>query len=145
MFNVCKRSWIINMDVIIISHRVWENSASWPLMWIFLHTFHYFIPVFVRLPRKPGTGLAQSVRRWATDWIAGVQFPAGEKDFSLFHSVQTGSAVHLASYPVGTVYFIRRQCGRGVKMTTHLHLVLRLKMMKRNFHSPIRLHGVVFN
>jgi hypothetical protein len=38
----------------------------------------------------------------ATDWKAGVQFPAGATDVYLLHSVQTGSGVHPASYPVGT-------------------------------------------
>jgi hypothetical protein len=32
----------------------------------------------------------------------GVRFPAGTRDFSLFHSVQTGSGADTASYPVGT-------------------------------------------
>jgi hypothetical protein len=33
--------------------------------------------------------------------------------------------------------------GRGVKLTTHLHLVLRLSLME--LHSPVRLNGVVLN
>jgi hypothetical protein len=36
------------------------------------------------------------------DRTAGVQFPAGERDFSLLHSVQTGSEDHPPSYPMGT-------------------------------------------
>jgi hypothetical protein len=70
------------------------------------HSYMHFMTFslyFVRLSRKPGAELAQSVRRWATDRIAGVQFQAGEKDFSLFRSVQTGYGAHLASYPMGTV------------------------------------------
>jgi hypothetical protein len=31
--------------------------------------------------------------------MAGVVFPVGASDFSQFHSTQTGSGVHLASYP----------------------------------------------
>jgi hypothetical protein len=34
--------------------------------------------------------------------MAKVRFPAGARDFSLLHSMQTGSGVHPASYPVGT-------------------------------------------
>jgi hypothetical protein len=34
------------------------------------------------------------------DWTAGVPFPAGEIYFSVLHSIQTGSGVHPASYPV---------------------------------------------
>jgi hypothetical protein len=36
------------------------------------------------------------------NWTAGVRFPAGVRDFSLPHNVQTGSGVHPAFYPVGT-------------------------------------------
>lgn len=35
--------------------------------------------------------------------------------------------------------------GRGEKLTTHLHLGQRLRMVKRNLSSPIRLYCVVFN
>jgi hypothetical protein len=38
----------------------------------------------------------------ATGWTAGVRFPAGVRDISLRHSVQTGSGAHPASYPMGT-------------------------------------------
>jgi hypothetical protein len=37
----------------------------------------------------------------ATGWIARVLFPAVQ-DFVSFHSAQTGSGVHPASYPMGT-------------------------------------------
>jgi hypothetical protein len=46
--------------------------------------------------------IAQSVLRRATSWTTGVRFPARLRDFSLLHSVQTGSGVHLASYAMGT-------------------------------------------
>jgi hypothetical protein len=35
-------------------------------------------------------------------WTVGFRFPAGARDFSLLHSVQTESVAHPASYPVGT-------------------------------------------
>jgi hypothetical protein len=38
-------------------------------------------------------------------WMTWVQLPAGTTDFSLFHTVETGSVFHLASYPVGTAGF----------------------------------------
>jgi hypothetical protein len=42
-----------------------------------------------------------------TGWMAGVQFPAGAKDVSLFHSVQTGSGALPASYSMDIrVYFL---------------------------------------
>jgi hypothetical protein len=34
-------------------------------------------------------------------WTAGVWFPTKARDFSLFHSVQTGPEAHSASYPMG--------------------------------------------
>jgi hypothetical protein len=34
--------------------------------------------------------------------LAGIQLPAGVRDLSLLHSVQTASCVHPASYPIGT-------------------------------------------
>jgi hypothetical protein len=45
---------------------------------------------------------AQSVQLWATAWTAGVRFPAGTRDFSVLHSVQTGSGAHQTSNPMGT-------------------------------------------
>jgi hypothetical protein len=35
--------------------------------------------------------------------------------------------------------------GRGVKLTTHLHLVLKSRMVELYLHSPTRLHGAVLN
>jgi hypothetical protein len=81
--------------------------------------------------RGTGAGIAQSVLRRATGWTAGVRFPAGAKAFSLLHSVQTGSVAHPASYPMGSMgLFPRGQSGRGVKLTTHLHLVPRSIMVQ---------------
>jgi hypothetical protein len=33
----------------------------------------------------------------------------------------------------------------SLKLTTDLHLILRLRMVKLNLHSPIYLHDVVLN
>jgi hypothetical protein len=56
---------------------------------------------------------------------AGVRFPAGERDFSLLHSVQTGSGAHISSCPMDTVDSFPGGKEAGVvKLTTHLHLVL---------------------
>jgi hypothetical protein len=52
-----------------------------------------------------------------------VRFPAGAGNFSLHHRVQNGSVAHLASYPMGTRGCFLGSSGRGVKLTTHLHLV----------------------
>jgi hypothetical protein len=34
-------------------------------------------------------------------WIAGIQLLAGAEDFSLIHSIQTGSGTEAVAYPVG--------------------------------------------
>jgi hypothetical protein len=44
-------------------------------------------------------GIAQSVHRRATGWMAGVRFPAGQEIF--LYSVQTCRGVHPVSYPMG--------------------------------------------
>jgi hypothetical protein len=44
-------------------------------------------------------GIAQSVERRTTGWMAWVRFPP-VKDFSPLHSFQTGSGSHPASYPM---------------------------------------------
>jgi hypothetical protein len=41
--------------------------------------------------------------------------------------------------------FPRRKSGRGVKLTTRLHLVSRSRMTELYLHSPTRLHGMVLN
>jgi hypothetical protein len=40
----------------------------------------------------------------AMSWMAGVQFLAGARDFSLLHSIQTNSGAHTSS-AIGTVGF----------------------------------------
>jgi hypothetical protein len=60
-------------------------------------------------------------------------------DFSLLHNVQTGSGTHPASYPIGTVCSFsggKAASGRGVNLTTHLHLVPRSSMVELYLHSP---------
>jgi hypothetical protein len=58
-----------------------------------------------------------------------VPVPAGAGNFSLHHRVQTDSGAHSASYPMGTGYsFGGGEAAGVVKLTTHLHLVLGLRM-----------------
>jgi hypothetical protein len=70
---------------------------------------------------------------------AEVRFPGADVDFSLPHSVQTGSGVHPASYTMDI-----RESGWGVNLTTHLHRVPRSRIMEI-YNSPICLHGIVLN
>jgi hypothetical protein len=86
--------------------------------------------------------ITHSVGRVAGNGLGdGVRFPAGLRHFSLFHRVKTGSGVHLASHPMGT----RNKGGEGVKLTAHVHLVPRSRMVELYLHSHVRLRGVVLN
>jgi hypothetical protein len=87
------------------------------------------------------------------------------------HSVQTGSGARPAFYPIGTrgesfpgnkatrtwswswgkkigtiPLLPHTSCGgRRVKLSTHLDLVSRSRMVELYLHCPIRLHGIVLN
>jgi len=55
--------------------------------------------------------------------------PGRGKTFSLLQDMQTGSGAHPASYSMGTKKVLSHgPCNRGVKLTTHLHLVPRLRI-----------------
>jgi hypothetical protein len=62
----------------------------------------------------------------ATGWRTKVQLLAGAMlgSASLWYHIQIGSVAHPASYPMGTVGSYPSQ---GMKLTTHLHLVPRLR------------------
>jgi hypothetical protein len=66
---------------------------------------------------------------------AGLRFPAGVRDFSVLWGLPSllynG---HRELFPGG-------KGGRGVKLTTHLYLVPKLKMMELYLHSSIGLHA----
>jgi hypothetical protein len=66
------------------------------------------------------------------DWLARVWFQTGARDFSLLRITQSGSGTHPASYPRGTGEW----SGWGMKLFTHLHLVLRLKMVVLTSTNP---------
>jgi hypothetical protein len=67
----------------------------------------------------------------ATGWTAGVRFRAKLRDFSLFHSVETGSGSYPALYPMGIAAL---SPGRG---TDQLHIVLRSRMVEVYLHSAM--------
>jgi len=56
-------------------------------------------------------------------WIPGVA-----ADFSRLQNVQTSFVRHLASYSMGTRVLSQEYRSRGIKFTTHLHLLLWLRM-----------------
>jgi hypothetical protein len=78
---------------------------------------------------------------------SGVPIPAGVGNFSRHHSVRTGSGAQLASsYPKGL--FPWGLSGRGVKLTTHLHLVPMSRIcgaIPPLSTPPIRFHVVVLS
>jgi hypothetical protein len=79
------------------------------------------------------------------DWTAGVRFPAGARNFSLPHSVKISSGAHPALSAMGTGAPSLGESGRGVRLTTHFHIVPRSSMVELYLRSPIRLHGAVLN
>jgi hypothetical protein len=85
--------------------------------------------------------------------MAGVRYPARTGILSLRHCVQTGSETHPVFCPIG----IGEIFPRGVKLTTHLHLMSRLRMhgavppfhclcgvvlseTQRNYKDPMIIH-----
>jgi hypothetical protein len=74
-----------------------------------------------------------------------VRSPAGAKNFSSSLCVQTGSGAHPASCTIGTgVLSPGVKGGRGVTLTTHVHLVPRSLICRSCTSSPHkRLHGRV--
>jgi hypothetical protein len=61
------------------------------------YIFHYFTMLYELRKRWDN-----SVCIATSCWAAGVRFPGWIKDFSLLHSIQSGSGVHPASYLMGT-------------------------------------------
>jgi hypothetical protein len=78
------------------------------------------------------------------DRVIEVRFPAEVADFSSSLCVQTGSGAHPASCTLDTGGpFSELKHGRGVTLTTHLHLMPRTRMSRSYGSSPPkRLHGV---
>jgi hypothetical protein len=75
-----------------------------------------------------------------------VWFPVGAGNSSLWHSVQTGSEAHPASYPMGTGGSFPGGKAARAWSWPHLHLVLRSKNAWGYTSTPtIRLHGVVLS
>jgi hypothetical protein len=67
-----------------------------------------------------------------------VQFLAEARDFSLLSSIQTGPGAHPASCPMNTGALYK-----GLKLTTHLHLVSRSRIVDLYLHFHVYLHGKV--
>jgi hypothetical protein len=69
----------------------------------------------------------------------GVEVPVRARDFYLLRNIPTGSGAHWASYSMCTgLYFSRGKSDRGVKLTSHLHVVPRWNM--KGVTPPLRLY-----
>jgi hypothetical protein len=81
--------------------------------------------------------VAQSVHCLTTDWT-GVRSPPQAKNFSSSLCVQTTSEAHPASYPINIPGVLSSEVkhGRGVTLTTHIHLVPKLRMIRSYISSP---------
>jgi hypothetical protein len=89
--------------------------------------------------RSRGAGIAQSVqcRYGLDDRAIEVRSPAGAEAFPSNVCVQTDSGDHPGSCTMGTgVLSPGVKCGRGVKLTTRLHLVPRSCMSRSYIFSP---------
>jgi hypothetical protein len=76
----------------------------------------------------------------ATGWTFGIRFQEGAMIFLHTASRPTLEA-HSVSYTVGT----GSKEARGIKLSTHEYLVLRLRMVDLYLHSPILLNVVMLN
>jgi hypothetical protein len=88
-----------------------------------------------------GVRRAQSVYRRAMGRTIRVRFPAGAR---YFFSPQRPDRLwaYQISNQMGTGgSFARRLSGRGVNLTTHLHLLSWSRKLDLYLHSPIYLHG----
>jgi hypothetical protein len=79
-------------------------------------------------------------------WMTRVLFLTGAGTFFLHHLIQISCGAHPASYLIGTGGFFWGKINWGMKLTTHLHLVPRLRICGA---VPPLLHtsllGVVLN
>jgi hypothetical protein len=51
-----------------------------------------------------------------TDWTAGVRFSTPARDFSLLHSIQTGSGAHTTSHPIQWVLGVLSPNGKATRV-----------------------------
>jgi hypothetical protein len=86
---------------------------------------------------EPGSSVSIVSDYELDDRAIEVRSPAGVKDFSSSLCVQTGSGAHPAYRTMGTGGpFPRAKRSRGVRLTTHAHLVPRSRMSRSYTTSP---------
>jgi hypothetical protein len=73
-----------------------------------------------------------------TDWTTWFRSPSDANSFSCNRCVQISSEAHPASYPKGTGgSFLGIKRGRGVRLTTHPHLLLKSRKNRSYISSPL--------
>jgi hypothetical protein len=73
-----------------------------------------------------------------------VQFLAEAREFSLLHSIKSGSGAHPGSCPMDNCgSFPRCKVTRIMKLTTHLHLVPGIRILAAVPPLLIHIYGVV--
>ena len=66
--------------------------------------------------------------RFGFDSCIWMRIPAGANTFSVVRNVRTVCGAHTAAFSMGTSWLSQGWNGRGVRLTTHLHLAPRLIM-----------------
>jgi hypothetical protein len=89
-------------------------------------------------------GIAQTVYWQVTGWVVWVRFPAVQ-DFSILHSIQTGSGAQPASYPMGSRGSFPRVKWQGCEADHSPPFSAKVKNGEPYLHFPICLHGMVLN
>jgi hypothetical protein len=73
----------------------------------------------------------------------GAEFESqkGQEIFTFARTTQTGSGAHPASQSISTGVLSRRQNGWGLKLTTHIRLMLKLRISGVTMYPNIGVHG----
>jgi hypothetical protein len=113
-------------------------ATCWFLAWLIFQPWRWkqwsskTLLIFSELHGVVRARIAQSVWGVATGWTTKESEFESQwgQEFSLLHVVQTSSGAHLASCPMGTGVLFPCWCsGWGLKLTTHLQLVLRSRKL----------------
>jgi hypothetical protein len=122
---LCQTKYSINDDTQSLTPQLWQTMSSLSKVYSIHLTFQKFIPV-----PSPGDYLLAAVAR----------------DFTLLHVIHTWLWDPPSILPNGYLrLFLRGWSSRGMKLTNHLHLELRLRTIELCLHSPIHFHDIVVN
>jgi hypothetical protein len=128
MHVIMKLEWDV-VDVVAdsVCNQMCNVRNVWGVLWTICQMkrswwkkWAYYIYI-----RSLGSSFSVVTRLWA-----GCQslIPSRGRDFSLHNCVQISSGAHSASYPLGIGVSFPWGKGWAMKLTSHLYLLLRLKM-----------------